>query len=531
MQQISFPAPDSMPGPQVFEPTGIPQLDLVLGGGLARSKLVVLFGPPGSGKTTLAGQIGFAAAKRGQKVLILTTFSESTMKLLQHLQYFRFYDPNLIGSSVQVFSLQQFLAQGVSTLYQEIAATVSQVQANLVILDGFQGIRDIYRDIAATRQLIYNLGMRLSLQGTTMLITTEADPRDPEHFPEMTAADALIGLYSKLEGVRTFRSLEVLKVRGRAPLVGRHSLHMDEWGIQIFPRLEARTHSLTFEGWPASSTHTALSERATFGLPRLDSLLGGGLTRQTATLLVGSYGTGKTLLALQFALAGVSQGEAVLFLGFRETGEQLMQKADAFGMGTHLRAALATDKANGKLLLQRWEPVELDPDQVATHLLIALEQTDVRRVVIDSIAELERAVEESSGKARVPDYLAALLAALRAHGVTLLAVKEMPRLLPTQVDFSTDVVAVLAENVLLTRQAIHQGHLYRLFSVLKMRFSAYDYAVHEMVLAPAQGIQFPAADQSRQAMLERLALQQVKVDEDIEHLSCSLEGNPGASKP
>jgi circadian clock protein KaiC len=66
----------------------------------------------------------------------------------------------------------------------------------------------------------------------------------------------------------------------------------------------------------------------------------------------------------------------------------------------------------------------MDPDHVATDLLAALEREGVRRVVIDSIAELERAVGESSGSARVSNYLAALLAALRTREVTLLALTE-----------------------------------------------------------------------------------------------------------
>ncbi len=413
-----------MPAAQALEPTGVSQLDLVLGGGLPHGALVILLGPPGSGKTTLASQIAFAAAVRGQRVLLLTALSEPMTKLLEHLQGYRFFDRNLIGSSVQVFSLQQFLSHGAARTGQEIVAAVRQTQADLVVLDGFQAMRDLEPDMVASRQLLYNLGTQLSLQGTTTLITTEASPRDPAFFPEMTTADTLIGLYYELRGVRAFRSLEVLKVRGQALLPGRHSLTLSEEGIQVFPRLETRVIRSTFEGWPAAPSLVTPQDRASFGLKELDGLLGGGLTQQTSTLLAGSLGTGKTLLGLQFALTGVSRGEPALFLGFRETGEQLIQKADTFGLGERLCTAMAANKG---LLFHRWEPIEVDPDQVATDLLATLEREGARRVVIDSIVELERAVEESSGAARVSNYLAALLAALRTRGVTLLALKETPR--------------------------------------------------------------------------------------------------------
>ncbi len=501
-----------MPGPQALEPTGVPQLDLVLGGGIPRGALVILLGPPGSGKTTLASQMAFAAARRGRRVLFLTALSEPTIKLLEHLQGYRFFDRDLIGSDVQVFSLQQFFSQGGATMSQEIIAAVRQTQANMVILDGFQAMRDFEPDVATSRQLLYNLGTRLSLQGTTTLITTEASPRDPASFPEMTTADALIGLYYTLEGVRALRGLEILKVRGQALLPGRHSLILSEEGAQVFPRLETGIQRSTFEGWTTDTSSTTLQERATFGLKELDRLLGGGLTRKTSTLLAGSLGTGKTLLALQFALNGVSNGEPTLFLGFRETEEQLIQKANTFGLGERLRSVASS----GSLVFQRWEPIEVDPDHVATDLLSALDQTGVRRVVIDSIAELERAVVESSGTARVSNYMAALLAAFRTRGITLLAIKETSKVVTTQLDFSADALAILAENVLLLQQLAYRGQLHRVLSVLKMRFSSHDYSLREFVIEPPEGIHVLAPGETGRELLVGLTEQQAGASEVVE---------------
>src|SRR4051812_39584183 len=57
--------------------TGIEPLDRLLGGGLLRRATAMLIGPPGSGKTILAQQLAFAAARRGETVLYFTGYSDT----------------------------------------------------------------------------------------------------------------------------------------------------------------------------------------------------------------------------------------------------------------------------------------------------------------------------------------------------------------------------------------------------------------------------------------------------------------------
>ena len=45
------------------------------------------------------------------------------------------------------------------------------------------------------------------------------------------------------------------------------------------------------------------------GIPELDNILGGGLTRDRVYLVEGTPGSGKTTLAMQFLLEGRAQGE------------------------------------------------------------------------------------------------------------------------------------------------------------------------------------------------------------------------------
>jgi circadian clock protein KaiC len=494
------------------DPTGVPNLDPVLGGGLPRGALALVVGPPGGGKTTLAGQMAFAAARAGRRVLLLTALSEPASKLLAHLRTFTFYDEDLLGGRVQVVSLQQFLPEGLARISDELLAMARAQRASLVVLDGFSGLREVDSDPQAARAFLYDTGGTLSVGGATTIITRETDLRDRSFSPEGTVADVIVALHASRDDVRLRRGLEVIKVRGAAPLPGLHGLVLNATGAVVYPRLEARVVRAAQDDAhaepPARATPVAggaPDERATFNLPECDMLLGGGLTRQTSTLVVGSPGAGKTLLALHFALAGLRAGEAVLFLGFHETQRELVLKADAFRLGPELRAALAP---GGRLTLLREPPVELDADVLADDLLTALDQTGARRLVVDSIAEVERAASEAGEGRRVPSYLAALVAALQGRGVTTLFTKENDTVAAAELALSADLISVVAANVVWLQQVAYRGRLRRVLSVPKMRFSAHDDTLREFTIAAPAGITVLRPFESDPAMLTDIAAQQ-----------------------
>jgi circadian clock protein KaiC len=464
------------------DPTGVPNLDMVLGGGLPRGALVIIVGPPGSGKTTLANQMAFAAARAGRRAMVLAALSEPTSKLIAHLRSFTFFDDELTGDTIQFLSLQQFLSGGLESTANEMVAAARRAHASFVVLDGFRGVRGVDLDPQAARKFLYDVGTTLSVLGATTIITSEADPRDPAFFPEATTADIIIGLHFDLLGIRQRRRLEVIKMRGAAPLPGLHGLALGLDGVVIYPRLETRITLTSQAPQPETVNYEDVNKviedeiaspanRVPFDLPELDGLLSGGLTRHTNTLVLGSIATGKTLLGVHFALAGVRRGEPTIFLGFRENYRQLLLKTSPFTLGRELREALAP---GGGLTLLRFAPVELNADILATELLAALDRTGAKRLVVDSITELERAAIESGDSRRVENYMAALVEALHRRGVTALFIREVSREIGWPPDLSMEPTSILAENMLLLRQVEQQGVLHRVVSVQKMRFSAHD---------------------------------------------------------
>ena len=493
---------------RMIDLTGVPGLDMVLGGGLARGALMMIIGPPGSGKTILATQMAFAAARQGRRAIILTALSESTNKLIAHLRTLRFFDEELIGDAIQIISIQQFLQEGLRNAADALVATVRQARGDLVVLDGYQGMRGSVNDDRGAdqtgRHFLYDVGGQLNLLGATFAVTYTGKAEDSGLVAEATTADAVISLSADVVGARQRRGLTVVKVRGAAPLTGRHGLTLDEAGVAVFPRLETRVARGAPEFVTAELLHQPLTTtiaRVPFGLPELDALLGGGLTRDSRTLVVGRVGTAKTLLALHFVLNGVRAGEPVLYVGFRENPQQLVQKADLFALGEELRAALAP---GGGLTILRFPPVELDPDILADTILDTIERTGARRLIVDSIAEIERAAATSSDPGRLENYLAALVEALRAGGVTSFFTKELRQTVAAEIDFAEEPIAVFTENVLLLRQVAHRGRVRRVLAVLKMNLSAHDTALREFAIEPPLGIRVLASLESDDGVLDEL---------------------------
>lgn len=461
--------------------TGVPGLDTILGGGLSHGALVFLVGASGAGKTMLGSQILFNAAQGGAKALILTAFAEGNVKLLEHLRSLAFFDENLVGGPVTLLSLQSLLGDQPETAVATLVRTIRETGAQLVLIDGFHGAEDLLPGRIAVRSMLASLASQLTFLDVTLLVTLEGSARDPVLGVELATADVIIGLEYTVEGWRHMRRLEVVKQRGQRLLGGLHTYRLDVHGVTVFPRLEVL---------PPREAGPPLAERAAFGLPQLDQLLGGGLTAGTATLLAGAPGTGKTTLALHWALTAAGPDEATVFLSFRERPERLQQKADAFGLD--LNATIETSAL--KLL---WvPPVELNPDVVAGKLLDALARTNARRLVVDDLTSL--LVELGS---RAHDYLGALVQHLYSAGVTSLFTHEITPFEGFRLEMDNTPISAVSENVIVVQKREVAGRQHRLLAVVKMRFSDYDESLRELVLDP-QGVRVLTVEESERGVLD-----------------------------
>ncbi|HEU4325692.1 MAG TPA: ATPase domain-containing protein [Roseiflexaceae bacterium] len=456
--------------------TNVPGLDPVLGGGITPGSLALIIGPPGAGKTVLASQIVFGAARQGVRALIFTAYSEGHVKYLNHLRAFEFFDESLIGDTVTLLSMQTLLTPGTENPSALLLRVIREARAQIVLLDGFQGLEASLPNPGVLRTFLAALAAQMSFVPTTMLLTIAGDARDSQFDPELTTADVVVGMRYSLVNRRHVRRLEVVKQRGRVHLSGTHSYFIQSSGLRVMPRIEV---------YPVPGEPHRLDGRAAFGLSELDKILYGGLTVGSSTVLAGAPSTGKTTLALHWALADARPDARTLLVSLSEYPDQLIKKASSFG--------LPLDQAieRGTVQMLWLSPVDLDPDYFANALLETMSRPGVTRLVIDDMSSLLRELDD-----RAYTYCQSLRQLLYGLGVTSLFMLEIDAFAGFKVNLANNPVGVLAENLIVVQQVEDAGEIRRVLAVLRMRFSDYDRTLRELALSD-RNVQVLAPEESR----------------------------------
>jgi len=92
-------------------------------------------------------------------------------------------------------------------------------------------------------------------------------------------------------------------------------------------------NSDTPQSIPLASIDIQEGKRISSGIAELDRVLGGGIMKQSAILLGGEPGIGKSTLLLQAASASVTQGR-ILYVTGEESASQVKMRADRLGVGS-----------------------------------------------------------------------------------------------------------------------------------------------------------------------------------------------------
>lgn len=140
-----------------------------------------------------------------------------------------------------------------------------------------------------------------------------------------------------------------------------------------------------------SDVGPATSPRTSTGIPGLDDILCGGLSRNRVYLVEGSPGAGKTTLALQFLMEGARRNESGLYITLSETVEELHEiavshgwKLDGIALFELINDA-GLDAGSEQSILH---PSEVELGETTRSVIREVERISPSRVVFDSLSEL-----------------------------------------------------------------------------------------------------------------------------------------------
>jgi circadian clock protein KaiC len=444
--------------------TGSQALDDILAGGYARSRVHLIEGRPGSGKTTLALQFLMAARERGEKTLYVT-LSEGRDELissasthgwsLDGIEIYELVPPELSLDPSREQSVVYSSDLELGETVKLVMDSVERVKPDCVVFDSLSDIRLLAGSPLRYRRQVLALKHYFTGKNiTTIFVDDLTEEMDDANLHSLVHGVIRLEQLTISYGAER-RRLRVFKMRGRAFRGGFHDYVIRKGGLRIFPRLIAAEHNAGFE--EEASVQSGVGE--------LDKLLAGGLDRGTSTLIMGPAGCGKSTLALQYVCAALDRGEKALFISFDETRRNFYKRAS----GLHIDL----DTRGDDFVFQQVDPAELCPGELSG--IIRDHVADgFKVIVLDSLSGYQNAMPEEQFLLL---QMHEMLTYLNQQGVTTILVLAQHGLVGTM--HSPVDLTYLSDTVLLLRYFEAHGELRRAISVLKKRTGGHERSIRE----------------------------------------------------
>ncbi|HJU18361.1 MAG TPA: ATPase domain-containing protein [Stellaceae bacterium] len=465
---MSEPVSPTGPEPETVS-TGSVGLNDILGGGFDADRVYLIEGRPGTGKTTLALQFLLDGVRQGERCLYVT-LSESERELravaarhgwtLAGIDVFELVPPEASLDPDQELTLFHPAEMELSETTKNILDRVTEVNPKRVVFDSLSEMRLLSQNSLRYRRQILALKNFFAGRRCTVMLLDDLSSNDHDLQLHSIASGVITLEQLSLEYGAERRRLRVVKMRGMKYRGGYHDFTIETGGLAIYPRLIAAEHHKAF-----------LGELTSTGSAEFDALLGGGIERGTSLLLIGAAGVGKSSIALTYAMAAATRGEAVAVFAFDEGLGTVFARAQGLGM------PLQAHVDSGRICVQQIDPAEMSPGEFAHVVRHSVEQDGIRVVIIDSLNGYMNAMPEERFLVL---QMHELLSTLNQLGVvTILVLAQHGLMGPMQTPLD---ISYLSDAVVMLRYFEAEGRVRRAISVVKKRSGAHEDTIREFRL-------------------------------------------------
>jgi circadian clock protein KaiC len=205
-------------------------------------------------------------------------------------------------------------------------------------------------------------------------------------------------------------------------------------------------------------------ERIKTGIAGFDEMVYGGFLPQSANLIEGAPGTGKTTFGMQFIYNGITlYNQPGLILTFEEFAQQYYD--DAASLGWDLRAL---EKANRlRVIMTSPEVSHADLARADGRIQATISEIGATRILVDSLSHFDRLSEDPVTRRGL---LYSFINSLKREGLTSLLTRESPALIG-EIEGPEEDVAFVADSYILLRYVEIESAIRKALLVLKLRGS------------------------------------------------------------
>ncbi len=456
--------------------------------GFQRARNILVVGGPGSGKTTLLVQILHHNLLHAQRNVLMLTFEELTPMLAAA------YHDHFGWQAAFVRNIHLDPNQEPDDFLANFHLTIRAEEPDLVAIDGLSRLRWVFRD--NYRDVVDGLFKSLQVRGISSICSIE-EPHGQGPGEEYQA-DGVVHLSRRGEG----RQLWIEKLRGQNYIAGKHAFEILDGaairkgldrltaadrpeypfqpGINVYPNEQyyaavADSSQPSEQEDPEGLEDLENPKYIPTGVKNLDLLLPGrepnegGYRRGETVLVLGSPGAGKTLFGLHFLKAAFdsvgyahSPRHRVLWLSFEGPSQLLGRSVASFDKEVGFAGLLRRPE----FLFEFVPPALISPEKVFYHVTELVRRFDIRRIVIDSVSEIEEAF--AGEKARFRQYMTTFILTLARQNVSSMFLYRVAGFFRTAGESESDI-ATLVDTIISIKTFDMKNKIRRGLFVLKSR--------------------------------------------------------------